>query len=78
MMGKKAPGRAMRYDQLVLKPVGNTVVEVDVSLIPEYQRRQLAEFVLDLTRQIFSIPGEEERYQAWLREQESKKEENHA
>ena len=46
---------------VVFKPIGDCSVKVDVSTIPEYQRAQLAEFAIDLTRGIFSIPGEEER-----------------
>lgn len=55
-----------KYDKLVLQPIGTPVVDIDVSSIPEYQRGQLAEFALELTRNIFASPGEEERYQAWL------------
>lgn len=56
------------YEKLVLKPVDDINIEIDVNLIPEYQRCQLAEFALELTREVFSRPGEEENYQAWLQE----------
>ena len=60
------------YEKLVLKPVDDINIKIDVNLIPEYQRRQLAEFALELTRNIFAIPGEEERYQAWLKNRHRK------
>ena len=58
--------RQRKSKSIVFTSIGDCSVKVDVSSIPEYQRGQLAEFALDLTRKIFSIPGEEERYQAWL------------
>lgn len=61
------------YEKLILKPVDDANIEIDVNQIPEYQRRQLAEFALELTRNIFAIPGEEERYQAWLKNRHRKK-----
>lgn len=54
------------YEKLVLKPVGDVKITIDVNLIPEYQRCQLAELALEVTREVFSRPGKEERYQAWL------------
>lgn len=50
----------------VFQPIGICSVKIDVNAIPEYQRGQLAEFALELTRNIFARPGEEERYQEWL------------
>lgn len=60
------------YEKLVLTPVDNVNIEIDVNLIPEYQRHQLAEFALELTRNVFAIPGEEERYQEWLKNRHRK------
>lgn len=57
-----------RYEKLVVTPADDSVVTINVDLIPEYQRRQLAEFALELTRNVFAQPGEEERYQTWLAE----------
>lgn len=58
--------RQRRSKNIVFKPIGDCSVRINVNAIPEYQRGQLAEFALELTRNIFAIPGEEERYQAWL------------
>lgn len=60
------------YEKFVLKPVCDVNIKIDVNLIPEYQRCQLAEFALDLTREVFTRPGEEERYQAWLKNRRRK------
>lgn len=52
-------------------------IKINFSEIPEYQVRALAKAALELTEKVFSIPGEEERYQAWLveyrKEQAAKK-----
>lgn len=55
-------------EKLVLKPVGDVKIKIDFDSIPEYQRDQLAELALDVTRKVFAQPGEEERYQIWLAE----------
>ena len=39
---------------------------IDVDSIPEFQRNALFDMALDITRECFSIPGMEERYQQWL------------
>lgn len=39
---------------------------IDVDSIPEFQRNTLFDMALDITRECFSIPGMEERYQQWL------------
>lgn len=62
-----------RYDNLVVKSTENPCVTINVNLIPEFQCRQLAEFAIELTRKVFAQPGEEERYQAWLAERNSKR-----
>lgn len=41
-------------------------VTLNLGTIPEYQRNMLADFALELTRAVFSRPGEEEKYQQWL------------
>lgn len=43
-------------------------VKIDVIQIPEYERNELAKMALAVTEAVFSNPGEEERYQAWLAE----------
>ena len=58
------------YEKIILKPAGDVDVKVDVNLIPEYQRRQLAEFALEVTREVFARSGEEERYKAWLKKRQ--------
>lgn len=47
-------------------------VVFDLSKMPEYQRNELSDFAIELTKAIFSRPGEEERYQKWLAERRSK------
>ena len=56
-----------------LKYIGEPDVKIDVNQIPEYQRRQLAELALEVTREVFSRPGEEERYQEWLKKRQQEK-----
>lgn len=58
------------YEKIVPKPVEK--IEIDVDMISEYQKCQLAEFALDVTQQLFSRPGEEERYQRWLQERQQR------
>ena len=43
-------------------------IVIETSAIPDYHREQLARGALDLMEQVFSLPGAEERYQAWLTE----------
>lgn len=56
------------YEKTEYRPVGNATVKINCSLILEYQRNQLAEMALEITRKVFEQPGEEERYQIWLAE----------
>lgn len=56
-----------------LKYSGEPDVKIDVNQIPEYQRRQLAELALEVTREVSSRPGEEERYQEWLKKRQQEK-----
>ena len=60
-------------ERIVLKPLGDVNVKIDASLIPEYQREQLAKFVIEMTRKVFTQPGEEDRFQAWLSERQKGK-----
>ena len=41
-------------------------VHIEIEKIPEFQRISLAKGALALVEQVFSMPGAEERYQAWL------------
>ena len=43
------------------------VLRIDIASIPDFRREELAKGALALTEQVFSMPGAEERYQAWLR-----------
>jgi len=63
------------YEKTVLKSVADVKIEIDFDSIPEYQRRQLAELALEVTREVFSRPGEEERYQAWLQNRRQREKE---
>lgn len=41
-------------------------VQIDVKKIPAFRGKELAEEALRLVEQVFSLPGAEEKYQAWL------------
>lgn len=41
-------------------------VTVDVSQIPGFRKEALARGAIELVELVFSQPGAEERYQAWL------------
>ena len=43
-------------------------LRIDIASIPDFRREELAKGALALTEQVFSMPGAEERYQAWLKE----------
>lgn len=45
---------------------------IDTAQIPEFRAEELAKGALDLLHQAFSMPGAEERYQAWLKERRAK------
>ena len=47
-------------------------MKIKVNEIPEYQRNELSDFAIELTKAVFERPGEEERYQRWLEERRSK------
>lgn len=46
----------------------NPTLHIDIASIPDFRRIDLAKGALALTEQVFSMPGAEERYQAWLKE----------
>lgn len=48
-------------------------VKIDFSQIPEYQRRQLAEFALEITKECFAQPRAEEKYQEWRKARRKKR-----
>lgn len=48
-------------------------ISIDISQIPDFRREELAKGALALTEQVFSMPGAEERYQAWLKERRGSK-----
>lgn len=48
--------------------VQNPARSIDLASIPDFRRMELAKGALALTEQVFSMPGAEERYQAWLKE----------
>ena len=41
-------------------------IHIDTSKIPKFRKEQLAKGALLLVKQVFSQPGEEEKFQAWL------------
>lgn len=43
-------------------------MKIFTNQIPEFQRNELSDIVISLTKAFFDIPGEEERYQQWLKE----------
>lgn len=47
-------------------------VDIDVSQIPNVQRNELFDMAIVLHDFVFSMPGEEERYQEWLEKRDSK------
>lgn len=50
----------------------NPTLHIDIAAIPDFRREELAKGALALTEQVFSVPGAEERYQAWLKERKAK------
>lgn len=50
----------------------NSALSIDIASIPDFRREELAKGALALTEQVFSMPGAEERYQAWLKERRAK------
>ena len=51
-------------------------LRIDIASIPDFRREELAKGALALTEQVFSMPGAEERYQAWLKERRAKQKED--
>lgn len=64
--------RKKSKNNIVFQPIGDADIKIDFDEIPEYQRGELARFALEVTRNCFAIPGEEERYQAWLAERKKR------
>lgn len=61
------------YQKIKFIPVNpQHKVKIDFSQIPEYQRKQLAEFALEATREYFAQPGVEEQYREWLKARQQK------
>jgi len=52
--------------------MGISKCNFDLNSIPDFRRRELAEGAIALTKQVFSVPGAEERYQLWLKERAEK------
>lgn len=55
--------------KMVLVPNGE--VGIDLDLIPEYVRQDLARATIKAVNEFFAQPGVEEKYQAWLAEQKA-------
>lgn len=53
-------------------PALGQTLHIDIASIPDFRREELAKGALALTEQVFSVPGAEERYQAWLNERRAK------
>ena len=47
-------------------------LHINLAAIPDFRREELGKGALELMEQVFSVPGAEERYQAWLRERKAK------
>ena len=48
------------------------MLHIDLASSPDFRREALAKGALELMEQVFSVPGAEERYQAWLKERRAK------
>lgn len=48
-------------------------IHINPEEIPAFRRTELAQCILDLMEKAFSVPGEEERYQQWLKERRAQK-----
>lgn len=53
-------------------------IHINPEEIPAFRREELARCILDLMEQAFSVPGEEERYQQWLKEYRERKRQREA
>lgn len=49
-------------------------IHINPEEIPAFRRRELAQCILDMMKQFFSDPAEEERYQQWLLERKRQRE----
>ena len=52
--------------------IPDPALRIDLESIPDFRRIDLAKGALALTEQVFSMPGAEECYQAWLKERKAK------
>lgn len=43
-----------------------TTIHINTAEIPDYKRDELARGAIELMRQVFAAPGEEESYRVWL------------
>lgn len=43
-----------------------TKIHINTAEIPDYKRDELARGAIELMRQVFAVPGEEENYRVWL------------
>ncbi len=62
----------MKMANTVFRPTGSAQVHINCDAIPEYQRSELARFALDVVRNCFARPGEEEKFQKWLAERKAR------
>ena len=56
-----------------LQQTAPTIIRINLAEVPEFRRIELAKAAIALTKEVFSIPGEEERYQEWLAHRRSLK-----
>ena len=57
----------------MLKIANADSIHINPEEIPAFRREELARCILDLMEQAFSVPGEEERYQQWLKDYREQK-----
>ena len=50
-----------------------STIKIDTSQIPNFRRVELALGARALTKEVFACPGEEERYQVWLKKRNAAK-----
>lgn len=43
-------------------------MEIDLNSMPSYDMDYLCAATLKMARKVFSLPGEQEKYEAWLKE----------
>ena len=55
-----------------LQQTAPTIIRINLAEVPEFRRIELAKAVLAGMDELFSRPGEEEKYQKWLAERRAK------